>query len=79
MSDTSVVHIGENSPEQVAFKMMQLIADAEGRETYGHGKHPVTREWVLQTYSQCLSVVHRGSGEKVAAQYKPESFASPHR
>jgi hypothetical protein len=29
MPDTPVVHIGENSPEQVAFKLLETIANIE--------------------------------------------------
>lgn len=79
MADNAVVHIGENSPEQVAFKLMELIASAESRDTYGHGDHPVTREWVLKTYEQCLSVVHRGAAERALGSYQPESFAGKRR
>ena len=79
MSDNPVVHIGENSPEEVAFKLMQLIAGVEARESFGHGKHPMTREWILKTYEQCLAVVHRGAGEQALASYQPESFASSGR
>lgn len=79
MADQPAVHIGENSPEEVAFKLMRLIADVEGREPYAHGEHPMDREWILRTYDQCLSVVHRANGEKEASKFKPESFARPRR
>jgi hypothetical protein len=75
MADSAVVHIGENSPEQVAFKLMELIASVEARESYGHGDHPMTREWILRTYDQCLEVVRGGAGERCVAKYQPESFA----
>jgi hypothetical protein len=29
MADQPMVHIGENSPEHVAYRLMQLIADVE--------------------------------------------------
>lgn len=75
MSDKPTVHIGENSPEQVAYKLLELIASAEKRETYGHGDHPVTREWVLKTYEQCLAVVKGGRAQITLEGYQPESFA----
>jgi hypothetical protein len=79
VADAPVVHIGENSPEQVAYKLMRLVAEVEGREHYGHGPHPMTREWILKTFDQCLSVV-RGSGASHALEsYAPESFAKPAR
>ncbi len=79
MTDQTTVHIGENSPEQVAFKLMSLVAEVEGRENYAHGAHPMDREWILRTYAQCLAVVHRANGEKEADKFKPESFARPSR
>ncbi len=57
MADNPIVHIGENSPEEVAYKLLQVIADVENRERYGHGSHPVDREWVLRTYAQCIRAV----------------------
>jgi hypothetical protein len=58
MADAApVVHIGENSPENFAFKMMLLMADVEKREPYGHGDHPMDREWILRTYKQCRDAV----------------------
>jgi len=54
MADNTVVHIGENSPEQVAYKLMLDIAKVEGRDMYSHGDHPVDRAWILQTFSQCF-------------------------
>lgn len=56
MSDKTTVHIGENSAEEVAFKLFGIIASVENRELYGHGKRPVDREYVLRTYAQCLQV-----------------------
>lgn len=53
MADTSVVHIGENSPEQVAFKLMQLIAINEGKTG------SADRKWMLDTYAECLHVVRQ--------------------
>ncbi|MEQ8902388.1 MAG: hypothetical protein RID11_03800 [Roseovarius sp.] len=57
MSDNTVVHIGENSPEHVAFNLMKEIASVEGRELYSHGSNPANRKWVLDTYAECLKAV----------------------
>jgi len=57
MADNAVVHIGENSPEEVAYKMMTLIMGVENRQPYAHGDNPVDRNWVLRTYAQCLKTV----------------------
>lgn len=49
-SDNNVVHIGENSPEQVAYKLMQLVLQHERHQK-------VTREMILDTYAECLRTV----------------------
>ena len=73
MADTGVVQSGENSPEQVAYKLMTLIADVENREVYGHGRTPVNREWVLRTYAQCLRLVRAPNLiSDVLKEYAPE-------
>ena len=45
-------------PEAVALRLMDLIADAEGR-TYNSnvGGKAVDREWILKTYGQCAQTV----------------------
>lgn len=59
MADQAVVHIGENSPEQVAFKLMLGIAEYEKKSVYGHGLFAIAdKEWLLNTYSECLHAVH---------------------
>jgi hypothetical protein len=73
MAGEPVVHIGENSPEQVAFRLLQIIADVEGRQLYGHGENKVDREWLLKTYSQCIFIVNRSSNvEDVLKRFNPE-------
>ena len=60
MADTTNVKMGGPSPEQVAFDLMKLIADAEGRG-FAHGYTGcVSRDWILSTYAQCRSVVISG-------------------
>jgi hypothetical protein len=61
MADTTpVVHIGENSPEQVAFKLLQSIAGNEGKKLSGAtptvGEYP-DKKWLLDTYAECLHAV----------------------
>ena len=69
MADQPVVHIGENSPEQVAFKLMQTIAWLEGYSIptnnatrMGKSDDPSTkypdRKWVLDTYKECIAKTH---------------------
>jgi hypothetical protein len=68
MTDT-VVHIAENSPESVAYRLLRDIADVEGRvfdRTPQNSRSPVDRKWILDTYRECLRAVklikaHTGS------------------
>src|ERR1700759_1257556 len=56
--DDTVVHIAENSPEQVAYKLLDDIAFAEGKslrpEMTGQ---KADRAYILTTYWECLKVV----------------------
>lgn len=67
MADAPVVHIGENSPEQVAHKLLLEIANAENMTFYANassGKKTADRKWILDTYAECLYAVrgHRDFG-----------------
>ena len=62
-----VVHIGENSPEQVALKLVEVVANLESRELYASGKNPADRRWILDTYAECLAAV-RGYRDVPAAR-----------
>jgi hypothetical protein len=53
----AVVHIGENSPEQVAYKLFNHIANAEKKVLVGPNPS-ANREWILRTYAQCLRTVN---------------------
>ena len=58
MADANtVLHIGENLPEQVAFKLMKELANVEGRDLYLGAKNAADRKWVLDTYAECLHAV----------------------
>ena len=57
MADEPIVHIGENSPEQVAYKMMRdILTSIEGRSL-----RDTTRAEYLQTYLQCRNAVLTGT------------------
>jgi hypothetical protein len=58
-NDTPIVHIGENSPEQVAYKLLQIIASNEEKTLSIGTSHKATanRKWLLDTYAECLSTV----------------------
>lgn len=58
MADNAVVHIGENSPEEVAYKLMKDISNVERRPLFNTEKvQPADRAWILDTYAECLEAV----------------------
>jgi hypothetical protein len=64
MADQTVVHIGENSPEQVAYKLMEAIAKVEHIALIAGDLDQkykrADRSWILTTYRECLySVKHQ--------------------
>jgi hypothetical protein len=68
MAEAAVVHVAENSPEYVAFKLLQEIAAVEGRAIQGiEGNKRANRKWILNTYAQCISAVR---GEPTAVEIK---------
>jgi hypothetical protein len=56
MADAPVVHIGENSPEEVAYKLVVIIAQHEGKQLHTTPTRQATadRKWLLDTYAECL-------------------------
>jgi len=55
-----IVHVGENSPEYVAFRLMEKIATSEGRvfsDRPTGTQQTADRTWNLNTYQECLSAV----------------------
>jgi hypothetical protein len=71
MSATNNIHIGENSPEQVAYKLMQAIAGSEGLGFSGMHERP-SREWIIRTYAACLYVVRDPQRPSAAIALLPE-------
>jgi hypothetical protein len=63
MADTNTtVHIGENSPEHVAYRLMADIAKIEDKALYRTSEnegHRADRKWILDTYAECLSAVQQ--------------------
>ena len=58
MADAPVVHIGENSPEEVALKLVRVIGSAEGKTTLGGAPQgDMDRKWLLDTYAECFYAV----------------------
>lgn len=62
----TVVRIGENSPEQVAYKLLQEIAKCENVVFYSNARESrtATRKWILTTCGQCLRTVRAGAMPK---------------
>ena len=59
MADAAV-HIGENSPEYVAYLLLKEVTRAEGKKIGGLSTDPgVTRQYLLDTYAECLEAVRR--------------------
>lgn len=56
MADTPVLHIGENSPEHVAYRLFHHIAQVEGK-ILSQGNSAPDRKWILDTYAECLRAV----------------------
>lgn len=52
MADAPVVHIGENSPEMIAYRLLEHIANAEKKYL-----NNADRKWLLDTYAECLEAV----------------------
>lgn len=58
MADQSVVQGGDNTPEHVAFRLMERIAEVEGVSFCKGGKDKLaTRKWILDTYAESLDAV----------------------
>lgn len=58
MSDNAILHVGENSPEQVAYKLFLRIGLAEEKLNISGNPTPGTdRKWILETYAECLAFV----------------------
>ena len=72
MADETVVHIGENSPEQIAYKLFQNIATVEDVNLYGTERSPASREWILRTYSQCIRVVTKTARVEAVLEDTPK-------
>ena len=55
MADEAVVHVGENSPEYVAYMLFEKIIAAEATQLRAAGG--LNRRWILDTYAECLLMV----------------------
>ena len=59
MAGEIVTHIGENSPEEVAYKLLERVAFIENMEIAGlqGSRQATSRKWLLDTYAECLHAV----------------------
>ena len=48
---------GEYSPEYVAYLLFQVLADIESKELRRGYPNTADRNWVLDTFAECLDVV----------------------
>ncbi|MGO8154434.1 hypothetical protein HB771_17390 [Rhizobium leguminosarum bv. viciae] len=67
MTDKSIVHIGENSPEEVAHKLFLHIAAVEKKSISATDESGIKSGWtkadktyILKTYGECISTVKHG-------------------
>lgn len=55
MADLPVSTASENTPEHVAYLLLERIADLEGVALARGGKDKLaSRKWLLDTYAECL-------------------------
>ncbi len=66
MAYDTTVHIGENSPEQVAYKLLEEIAFAEGKSLRaGMTGQKADRAYILSTYWEVLEGRPRDRNRRV--------------
>ncbi len=55
MADLPVSRAVENTPEYIAYLLMERVADLEGVALSREGKDKLaSRKWLLDTYAECL-------------------------
>jgi len=60
MAAEPTVQISLNSPKQIAFRLMETIANVEHKVLHhnpGTGELEADRRWILDTYAECLLAV----------------------
>ncbi|CAN7654880.1 hypothetical protein LJR090_001467 [Bosea sp. LjRoot90] len=53
MPDKVVQTQGNGSPERVALELLVMIAQGQNKDITGYGS--VDKEWILDTYAECLA------------------------
>jgi hypothetical protein len=58
MAEAAVVHMGENSPEHVAYRLLMDVQRIERKALHVGDLNPgwttADQKWILDTYSECL-------------------------
>ena len=60
MAEQTVMHIGENSPEHVAYRLMKDVALVEKKALHaspGSDQTSADHAWILDTYAECVRAV----------------------
>ena len=58
MSDAKIVNAGENTPEHVAYVLLGMVMQSEGKVHYkSDGKQLADRKYLLDTYAECITAV----------------------
>jgi hypothetical protein len=68
MADTVNIQ-GGPAPEEVAYKLLYLVAWGEDKDLEGWGK--ADRKWLLDTYAECLMTVRDPAARLAAAASAP--------
>jgi hypothetical protein len=65
VAEAAEVHLGENSPEGIAFKLLYEVAEAEGMQLrHAAGSKKPDRQWILDTYAECIMAVKAPSSSR---------------
>jgi hypothetical protein len=68
MSDPSILHYGEGSPEMIAYKLLLDVMKVENRTVASNDASgpytPADRQYLLNTYHECLMAVR---GKRIVA------------
>lgn len=62
----NAVNVGGHSPEQVAFQLLGIVAHGEGKHLFGAHTPRAERDWILDTYAECLIAVKNPESRRKA-------------
>ena len=60
MAELTTDHAADESPENVAYRLLLMVADLESKTLHGNPSKDRTiadRKWILDTYAECLRAV----------------------